>query len=529
MTTFDAVLSRKPFGDSGYVREQMHRAFKRRLESLCVSVPAARHLLTALQHATPHLEYRTLGDPLLRRAVQQLLTPEVVGPRRKSLSPQSAAHVLETIAQHVEAGAANGPLQGESAGARWLGDPSRTPWIWSPDQDRGFAGHTFTRFIEQQFGAELAQPSESDLAVLRQGCRLLDELLPLTSRGALSHTHLIGLTPGTDAWAGKSSSSQFTVVGIIFLNRKLLQNPWWVAEHLLHEALHQKLYDFRHAHSMLTRDLDDSPNAPGDVSRVVSLWNVPGVDGNNRWDVHRVMAAFHVYVHLALLCSLAEQHASRLRDTYGPLDAPRPMTASRKAFARAHYLAESLRAECWDELGLAGRRMVDWLNAVLDAMDQTPPPAGSFLHLLLDRYLKEARRLREAPVTDDLATTLAALGRSEAETFREVLSAVGAKDPLDTRTAEQAPRPARDDRATDGTADRAEHHATFAQQRQRIADTLLRLAPNGYSLDSLCRPAGRSADEMVRAMVETSSRELAATSAATPANPDRRPRHRPSS
>ncbi|MFE2851574.1 hypothetical protein ACFXJO_10610 [Streptomyces lavendulae] len=498
LNAFDTALSRKPFGDSPYVRDQMHLAFRRRLDVLGASVPAARRLLSALQRARPRTEYRALGDPLLRQAVQQLLARETVGPRRNALSPQLCAQVIEAVARHVETGADHGPLQGGATGARWLGDPSDTPWVYSPGQDGGPLGETFDRFVEQQFAAGLEQPDESDLARLRQGYRLLGELLPLTSRGALSHTHLIGITSGTDAWEGKASSSQFTVVGIVFLNRKLLRNPWWVAEHLLHEALHQKLYDFRHAHSVLVRDLDDAPQAPTEARRVVSLWNVPGLDGSNRWNAHRTMAAFHVYVHLALLCSLAERNAPRLRGVHGPLDAPSPMTPSRKAFERARYLAESLRAECWDELGLAGHRMVDWLGAVLDAMDQAPPPAGSYLHLILDRYLKEARRLRKAPVSDDLAATLAALGRSEAETFREVLSAVGAE-------AGPAPRPAREH--ADGS------HAAFAQQRHHIADTLLRLAPNGYSLDPLCRTPGPSADEMVRAMVEASSRELAATSA----------------
>ncbi|MET7989236.1 MULTISPECIES: hypothetical protein [unclassified Streptomyces] len=509
LNAFDTALSRKPFGDSPYVLEQMHLTFKRRLEKLGTALPSARHLLTTLQHAEPQAEYRTLGDPLLRRAVQQLLTQKVVGSPRNSLPPHLSAQVVEAAAQHVEAGAANGPLQGDPAEAQWLGNPSRTPWIWSPDQDHSFLGQTFTRLIEQQFGAGLVQPSEGELAVLHQGLQLLDELLPLTSRGALSHTHLIGVTSGTDAWAGKSSTSQFTVVGIFFLNRKLLQNPWWVAEHLLHEALHQKLYDFRHAHSLLVRDLDDSPSAPAEVRRIVSLWNVPGLDGHNRWNAHRAMAALHVYVHLALLCSLAEQQAPRLRNIYGPLDAPSPMTPSRKAFERARYLAESLRAECWDDLGLAGRRMVDWLNAILDAMDQAPPPAGSFLHLMLDRYVKEAHRVRKAPVSDGLSTTLAALALSEAETFRKVLSAVGAKAQLDTFTTQPPPRTAPD------------HHTAFAQQRHHIADTLLRLARNGYSLDSLCTPPGPSADEMVRAMVEASSQELATTSAVTSIGRDR--------
>ncbi|MET8544632.1 hypothetical protein ABZW03_28915 [Kitasatospora sp. NPDC004799] len=222
------------------------------------------------------------------------------------------------------------------------------------------------------------------------------------------------------------------------------------------------------------------------------------------------MAAFHVYVHLALLCSLAEQRAPRPRDAYGPLDAPSPMTPSRKAFEQARYLGESLRSECWEELGLAGRRMVDWLGAVLDAMDPAPPPAGSFLHLVLDRYLKEARRIRRAPLSDDLAATLAALGRSEAETFRAVLSAVGAGEHPGTSADEPAAAPADD------------HPAAFTRQRRHIADTLLRLAPNGYRLDSLCRAPGPSADAMVRAMVEASSRELAATSAVAAAGPQTR-------
>ncbi|MFE1265223.1 hypothetical protein ACFW5X_32465 [Streptomyces albogriseolus] len=508
LKAFDTALSRKPFGDSIYMHEQMHLTFKRRLGKLSTSVPAAHHLLAALQQATPQAEYRTLGDPLLRRAVQQLLTQEIVGSQQNALSSQVSAQVIEAVAQHVETNAAHGPLQADAADAQWLDDPSRTPWIWSPSQNRGFLGEAFSRLIEQQFGAGLTQPSDNDLALLRQGFRILDELLPLTARAALSHTQLIGITSGTDAWMGKSSTSQFTVVGIFFLNRKLIQNPWWVAEHLLHEALHQKLYDFRHAHSMLVRDLNDSPNVPAEGRRVVSLWNAPGLDGSNRWNSHRAMAALHVYVHLALLCSLAEQHAPRLRGTYGPLDAPSPMTPSRKAFERAHYLAESLRAECWDELGLAGRRMVDWLQAILDAMDETPPPDGSFLHLILDRYIKEARRLRNAPVSNDLATTLAALGRSEAETFRKVMSVVGAKDNLDRSATEPVPPLAQDHHADD--------HTTFAQQRHHIADTLLRLAPNGYSLDSLCQLPGASADEMVRCMVETSSQELATTSAATP-------------
>ncbi|MCX5015268.1 hypothetical protein OG765_30565 [Streptomyces sp. NBC_00555] len=504
LSEFDAVLSRRPFGDSRYVTEQMHSAFRRRLESISTSVPAARRLLTELQQAGPQTVYRILGDPLVRRCVQQLVAQAVVG-RQQSVPAELCAQVLDATARHAQAGSATGPLQGSATDAWWLGEPSRTPWIWTGGRHNDIFGRVFEQFAERQFGAPLHAPTREDLAALQRGARLLEELLPMTSHGALSHAHQIGIHAGTGPWKGKASTSQFTLTGAIFLNRKLLKNPWWVAEHLLHEALHQKLYDFRHAHSLLARDLDEIPEDPSvEARRVVSLWNLPRRNKSNCWGTHRAMAAFHVYVHLALFCSLAERLAPQYLDAYGPVDAPRPMTPSRKAFERAHYLGESLRGVCWDELGLAGQRMVDWLSSILDAMDPTPPPAGSSLHLLLDRYVKEAHQLRKAPPSDDLAGVLKKLERAEAEAFRAVLSVVGMQAQLDDAAAVPAPAPQQvhDD-----------HGAAFAQRRNHISETLLRLAPDGYSLDSLCQKNGTSADEMVRAMVESSSRELAAATA----------------
>ena len=189
------------------------------------------------------------------------------------------------------------------------------------------------------------------------------------------------------------------MTGAIFLNKELLRNPWWVAEHLLHESLHQKLYDFRHAHSLLTRDDAGKSALSDDVHTVVSLWNTPGLAASNVWGINRAVAAFHVYVHLALFCTLAEQRAPELEGVYGPVDAPPVMTSSRKAFERASYLGQSLRSSCWSELGLAGQRMVEWLSSILDAMDPSPPPPGSYLHLLLNRYLNEAADIkRDAPL-----------------------------------------------------------------------------------------------------------------------------------
>ena len=105
------------------------------------------------------------------------------------------------------------------------------------------------------------------------------------------------------------SSSQYLLGGAIFISESVLDSPWQIAEQLFHESLHQKLYDFRHAHTVLAQDSPNIDDHPARPSVVRSLWNYPG----NEWDSHQALAAFHVYVHLALLCTLAEQRATETR------------------------------------------------------------------------------------------------------------------------------------------------------------------------------------------------------------------------
>lgn len=474
VSDFDAVLSQgRPFGDSAYVREQMHRAVKRRMAKAGARLSAARRILAALEGADEDTAYRVLGDPVVRCAVQHALARITMG-SEPPLPMAICRDVLEETAHRLEAGEvrATGPH---------LGDPARTPWVWDPGRADDAFGRALRQIMEREFGGGLCTPTPDEIAMLRQAARILAELLPGTSRSALSHTHVVGLTPGTGVWERKSSTSQYRTTGIIFLNRKQLTNPWWVAEHLLHESLHQKLYDFRHAHSLLAADLDGD-RTPA-LRTVVSLWNPPGRTAANHWDPHRVFAAFHVYVHLALFSALAEQRE--------PGIPPGCMTPSRTARERAHYLGEQLRTAYDPELGPAGRAMAKWLSAVLTALDPAPPPPGAILHLLMHRYLREAERVRKSPAAAGVAEELAGLAESELAAVRAILAVIG-----DDRTG--------DDRPGITAA------ATFADTRRRIAEALLRRAPDGYSLDPLAPGAKPSPDEMVREMVETSSRELAA-------------------
>jgi hypothetical protein len=494
---FDAIMSQgRPFGDSAYIREQTQKAYKHRIRKIGGFLPAARQLLDALDKADAQSESRVLCDPVVRAVIQQALTQIVTG-SQAVLPLEQCADVFHETLRHLEAGVAYSPLESGAVQAQRLGSASHTPWIWSVERSDDVFGRSFEQLVQNEYGESLCTPTSADVAMLDKATGLLHELVPLLSRSALSHVQLIGVFPGTGHWENVASSSQFRMTGAIFLNKTTLKNPWWVAEHLLHESLHQKLYEFRHAHSLLARDDENASNLPSEVCKVVSLWNTPGLDATNVWDPHRAIAAFHVYVHLALFCALAEQRAPEFETDYGRLDALPAMTYSRRAFERARYLGENLHSSCWPELGFAGQRLVEWLGSILDALDPNPPPPSSCLHLFLDRYLLEAASIQQKLHSKCFTGQLAALIRTEARSTKSVLAAMGAQMELGEFSTVLA---------NYGNLDQDN---VFPQIRRIIAKTLLGLAPDGYSIRQSCRTATTSPDEMVKEMVEASSHELA--------------------
>ncbi|WP_243795258.1 hypothetical protein [Saccharopolyspora gloriosae] len=352
----------------------------------------------------------------------------------------------------------------------------------------------------------LRAPESADLDMLRRGAELLAVLLPKISAGVLSHAHVVAVISSAGRWSGVRSNSLFRIGGAVFLGNEAIRNPWVVAEYLLHESLHQKLYEFRHAHSLLKRDLNPTPDGtdPAQQPAVVVPWRPPGGNRANEWDVFRALAAFHVYVHLAVLADAAETRAQELEDDYGCLhDAQPRMTSSRTATHRAHFLADGIRRSCWEELGQAGRLMVGWLNSVLRDFDPNPPPPGAEFHLLMDRYLDEARRLETRTMSARSQSRLRPLMADEIRHAQRILATAG----------HRAGREKFDEAVTH--LQQGEDKQRFCQARALIADSLRSLSPDGYVL----RPAPGGSDEpgeALRNMIDGSSEKLTAVVLADP-------------
>jgi hypothetical protein len=161
---------------------------------------------------------------------------------------------------------------------------------------------------------------------------------------------------------------------------------------------------------------------------VTSPWNRASGGRTNEWDVDRALAAFHVYVHLSLLATLAEQRYSELAPRFGRFPISRLRTSREQAVARATYLGGKLEDGCWDDLGPAGQTLVRWLQSVLEIISPERPPQGSYIHLLLDLYERES---------DIVERFLARHGDAVPQSYRAHLDRLAQEEIAATRTALQ--------------------------------------------------------------------------------------------
>lgn len=461
----EALTQHRVFGDSDYILDRFQECMELRLERISARLPIAQKLLDIFTRSRSASTGRVIGESVLRCAILhahvQIETGQPFG-----LPLSECERIFDVAVRHLERGRMETPLA--DGALRRLGPRSQHGWIWSDEHSSDAFGRSFRHLVTLNFGDDLpCTPSDEEIARLQAGAQLLEQLLPRLTPSVLGHAQLTACVPQTGVWKGKTSSSQFNLGGTIFLSRSL-GSPWWIAEHLLHEALHQKLYDLRHGHLLLELDYlrEGAPS-------VWSPWNQRRLNDANHWEVPRVLAAFHVYVHLALLSLVIEQRAPELEGAYG---VPRGITPIRKCLERAHYLGEKLRETCWEQLGIAGKRLVEWLISALEILDPTPPPKGAFVHLCLDLYKKGAAQIASSlgevgPASSSLAKRLLPLAQQEVDGLRRLLSVLDARSELHRFNAALANY--RDD----------EWGSKFPELRHCITASITNVCTDGYRLN----------------------------------------------
>jgi len=184
--------------------------------------------------------------------------------------------------------------------------------------------------------------------LVAEGMQILFSYLPRTTSSALRHTSIAAWARvGTDA-ARMQSGATRTIPGMIFLSVDELTSPWSVAEALLHESVHQKLFDLYITNNILGPGYD-ALLAP----RITVPWNIDHDMQSNQWPVDQALAALHVYAHLAALGALAREKE------------PGAASLHERALYRGGFLADALSNTVDKSLALGGRVLVTWCADVL--------------------------------------------------------------------------------------------------------------------------------------------------------------------
>jgi hypothetical protein len=391
---FDATTANKrPFADPTYLFACTLERYVHRLRVLSGALPIAGRLAdTLMQEADPEAQRRIIGDPVVRASINEGLTQIHFGK-----STFTADEIGEVLLVALDILREQKPVSTLQLGAH---DPipfipsQNHGWFWSNKRDQDAPARFFRKLygVLEANKSVLVTPTEKDREIISQAIDLLIAVLPRLSRSALEHVHLVCLCDPPEEHQNRnvhfSSFTSIKIPGTIFLGRSSLRHPWKIAEAILHESLHEKLYCFQHTHSLFCKlGFDAAP-------KVRALWNRPQKTQNNWWPLSRAIFALHVYVHLAMLFEAMQMQCARLESLFGSNDGLDLPAWKRRALDRAQYLIYHV-SQFTDELGPAGYALLRWLTALLQQNDPAPPEPGSYVHLLLDLYQRETAQLAE--------------------------------------------------------------------------------------------------------------------------------------
>jgi hypothetical protein len=366
-TAVEASLADHPvFGDPAVILDRRQGLYEFALEILGRRLPGVTSAVQAIAALGRAERAAVLDDPVIRVHVHEALG-------RLQRDELGAPDYLERFFAQLEAEgweAADGaPLERAMPAARRLGDDDA--WVWAAAERES----AIVRNFEARFSHEFLEHHDRTLSERDGGLLLADEplarllddgyelafrLLPRLAASVVAHVRLVAFMRVQTPDAAVQSGSIRAIPGAIFLSPHHLRTPWAVAEALLHECAHNKLFDL-----YLTRLVLEPGYDCRHARTIHARWKKSTLMQRNLWPLDQALSACHVYVHLAVFHRAVHEHADGLVDRFGPVDTSSVMK-SPLAFERAAYLAGELAKEDYDGLGSGGRTLVEWLTAQLD-------------------------------------------------------------------------------------------------------------------------------------------------------------------
>ncbi|WP_330457671.1 HEXXH motif-containing putative peptide modification protein [Streptomyces sp. NBC_00820] len=218
------------------------------------------------------------------------------------------------------------------------------------------AHQDFTALFREHLSAgegadHLALLTSDQAAVARDAVDLMRDTAPDLCAGLFQHARYLVAVDGPDAF---DSASTWEIPGAAFVALRCMRTPERLAEAMVHEFVHLRLYDLQMTRSVFAPDYD-TRTAP----TIAPEWHRHSTVSH--WPVDRALAAAHVYVHLA---AWFEERARACPD-------PELERSALTADLRASSLLDKVAQSADTCLGPAGRDFLSWLAQV--HQDRTAP------------------------------------------------------------------------------------------------------------------------------------------------------------
>lgn len=354
------LASHRDFGGSDLIWRRASARLRFALEVLGERLPAAAEAAAAI--ARKDCLPQVVRDPVVRMATEAALQRLRYG---QLCSPDELELVLTLAAASAQPGDDRVPAQVEE-GCGLRAGPLRRIWVLGLPGSPGELAARLARacienFIERpgRIG-ELNPGTARTVELVDDACDVLDALLPELAREVTGHVMALGLmTAHGNEGTMLSAAGGAPVPGTIVIRPGELERPWDAAGRIMHEALHLKLFDISVC----------SPLIADNDCRVQVPWRPV------RWEIRRVVAAFHVYAHMVLLHAAMRARGHQLAARFGePPANPGVSSSQNEGYCgpreRLRYLGEQLTGPLAGKLTAAGRRFVGW------QLDAIAPLAG---------------------------------------------------------------------------------------------------------------------------------------------------------
>jgi hypothetical protein len=347
------VVMHPRFGDSEQILRRVGARYEFEVEILAERLPGVAAARDALAVGADGRWSPALRDPVVRAALERALRrleDDRLG------RPDELEELLLVVAQRLKEAPDVMPIQAEEGVGLSTGQADEI-WVVGSAEEPGPLMRQLRQIVLGDFltfneRTGRVRPADHEMVtLLDRACALLCALLPQLGPSVLRHVAAVCLL---DASAENtrflSASGGDLGPGVVVVNPAELADPWQAAGMMLHEALHLKLFDAARCFGLIA---DPGVSTPIPWRRV-------------DWDLRRVLYAFHVYAHLALLQAAMETRGDKLTSEYG--SPGKHVTASRgvsgeyaDAAGRARYLGGQLAGPLSPHLTPEGQRMVHWL------------------------------------------------------------------------------------------------------------------------------------------------------------------------